>query len=197
MHLVVAIAVTHTIIRDWRAALAVGLIEPAAQTLAFLIHDRVWARIEARARARMPNTGALVWRRFTSADLFEPSRSKRSAPSAAGFHRRSRRQIASVEIREIIGSHPSRWRCGAQAWRRRQFLNPVSILERSRLRPYEAPGSRCTHAGVAHRADKHAASLDSAVHDVRPAPSGDRALEGAHPQPARTSSGASMFTVEQ
>jgi uncharacterized membrane protein len=33
---------------DWGAALAVGLIEPAVQTLAFLIHERVWARIEAR-----------------------------------------------------------------------------------------------------------------------------------------------------
>ena len=48
MHLVVAIAVTYTITQDWRAALAVGLIEPAVQTVAFLIHDRVWARIEAR-----------------------------------------------------------------------------------------------------------------------------------------------------
>ncbi|MBL8548160.1 MAG: DUF2061 domain-containing protein [Hyphomonadaceae bacterium] len=31
MHLVVAIAVTYTITRDWRAALAVGLIEPASR----------------------------------------------------------------------------------------------------------------------------------------------------------------------
>lgn len=40
MHLTVAIAVTYAITQDWRAALAVGLIEPAVQTVAFLIHDR-------------------------------------------------------------------------------------------------------------------------------------------------------------
>ncbi len=57
MHLVVAIAVTYTITRDWRAALAVGLIEPAVQTVAFLIHDRVWARIEARAEVE-PSSAA-------------------------------------------------------------------------------------------------------------------------------------------
>jgi uncharacterized membrane protein len=44
MHFTVAIAVTYSITRDWRAALAVGLIEPAVQTL----HDRVWAKIDAR-----------------------------------------------------------------------------------------------------------------------------------------------------
>ncbi len=48
MHFLVAIAVTFAITQDWRAALAVGLIEPAVQTLAFLVHDRVWARIERR-----------------------------------------------------------------------------------------------------------------------------------------------------
>lgn len=51
MHLTVAIAVTDTITRDWRAALAVGLIEPAVQTVAFLIHDRIWSRIDARRSA--------------------------------------------------------------------------------------------------------------------------------------------------
>jgi len=43
IHLTVAIAVTYTISPDWRAALAVGLIEPAVQTVAFLIHDRIWS----------------------------------------------------------------------------------------------------------------------------------------------------------
>lgn len=56
MHLVVAIAVTYAITQDWRAALAVGLIEPAVQTVAVLIHDRVWARIEARKAAAAPTT---------------------------------------------------------------------------------------------------------------------------------------------
>jgi uncharacterized membrane protein len=48
MHFVVAIAVTFAITQDWRAALAVGLIEPAVQTLAFLIHDRLWARLDRK-----------------------------------------------------------------------------------------------------------------------------------------------------
>jgi uncharacterized membrane protein len=48
MHFLVAIAVTYAITQDWRAALAVGLIEPAVQTIAFLIHDRVWSRLEKR-----------------------------------------------------------------------------------------------------------------------------------------------------
>lgn len=48
MHLAVAITVTFAITRDWRAALAVGVIEPAVQTLAYLVHDRIWARLDAR-----------------------------------------------------------------------------------------------------------------------------------------------------
>lgn len=48
MHLVVAIIVAYALTRDWRIALAVGLVEPFVQTIFFTIHDRVWARIEAR-----------------------------------------------------------------------------------------------------------------------------------------------------
>jgi len=51
MHFLVAIAVTFAITHDWRAALAVGFIEPAVQTVAFLVHDRLWARLEARQPA--------------------------------------------------------------------------------------------------------------------------------------------------
>jgi uncharacterized membrane protein len=51
MHLTVAITVAYLITQDWRAALAVGLIEPAVQTVAFLLHDRAWAKIDARRRA--------------------------------------------------------------------------------------------------------------------------------------------------
>ena len=50
MHLVIAIAVAFAITRDWRIALAVGVFEPIAQTIAFAIHDRVWHRIEHRGR---------------------------------------------------------------------------------------------------------------------------------------------------
>jgi uncharacterized membrane protein len=51
MHLAVAITVTLAITGDWPAALAVGLIEPAVQTVAFLLHDRAWARLDARKRS--------------------------------------------------------------------------------------------------------------------------------------------------
>ena len=48
MHLVVAIAVAFAITGDIRLALAVGLVEPIFQTLAYTIHDRVWHAIEKR-----------------------------------------------------------------------------------------------------------------------------------------------------
>lgn len=48
MHLTVAITVAYALTRDWRAALAIGMIEPVFQTMAFAIHERVWARIAAR-----------------------------------------------------------------------------------------------------------------------------------------------------
>lgn len=48
MHLVVAILVAFALTRDWRVALAVGMVEPIFQTLAYTVHDRVWHRIERR-----------------------------------------------------------------------------------------------------------------------------------------------------
>ena len=51
MHLVVAILVAFAITRDWRVALAVGVVEPVFQTIAYSIHDRVWHRIERRRMA--------------------------------------------------------------------------------------------------------------------------------------------------
>jgi uncharacterized membrane protein len=51
MHLIVAVLVAFAITRDWRIALAVGMVEPFFQTIAYSIHDRVWHRIEKRRRA--------------------------------------------------------------------------------------------------------------------------------------------------
>ena len=48
MHLVVAILVAFALTRDWRIALAVGVVEPVFQTIAYSIHDRVWHRFERR-----------------------------------------------------------------------------------------------------------------------------------------------------
>ena len=50
MHLIVAILVAFAITRDWRLALAVGVIEPFFQTIAYSIHDRAWHRLERRRR---------------------------------------------------------------------------------------------------------------------------------------------------
>ena len=44
MHLSVAMAVAFVLTRNWHAALAIGLIEPMVQTVAYTFHERVWAR---------------------------------------------------------------------------------------------------------------------------------------------------------
>ncbi|WP_292051501.1 MULTISPECIES: DUF2061 domain-containing protein [unclassified Brevundimonas] len=51
MHLVVAIAVAFAITQDIRMALAIGIVEPFFQTIAYTIHDRIWHVIEKRRLA--------------------------------------------------------------------------------------------------------------------------------------------------
>ena len=53
VHMTVGIAVAYALTRNWQAALAVGLIEPIFQTLAFVLHERVWAHAAAPATARV------------------------------------------------------------------------------------------------------------------------------------------------
>lgn len=48
MHLLVAIAVAFAITRDIHLALAVGLVEPFFQTIAYTVHDRIWHGVEER-----------------------------------------------------------------------------------------------------------------------------------------------------
>jgi len=43
MHLMVAIGVAYALTGDLRAALAIGLIEPLVQTVAYSFHERAWA----------------------------------------------------------------------------------------------------------------------------------------------------------
>jgi uncharacterized membrane protein len=50
MHLTVAFCVAYALTRDWRAALAIGTIEPIFQTIAFAVHERVWTRLDARRK---------------------------------------------------------------------------------------------------------------------------------------------------
>ncbi|MEW4449849.1 DUF2061 domain-containing protein [Qipengyuania sp. JC766] len=44
MHFLVAITVAYVLTQDWRAALAIGMIEPLVQTVAFYFHDRAWSK---------------------------------------------------------------------------------------------------------------------------------------------------------
>ena len=55
VHMIVAITVAYALTQNWRAALAVGLIEPIFQTIAFALHERAWANrepIPVRVHAR-------------------------------------------------------------------------------------------------------------------------------------------------
>lgn len=54
MHMTVAITVAYVLTKDWRAALAIGLIEPVFQTIAFAVHEKVWERIGRRPERKKP-----------------------------------------------------------------------------------------------------------------------------------------------
>ena len=54
MHVCVAIAVAYALTRNWKAALAIGLIEPVFQTIAFVLHEKVWAAIDRKHANRPP-----------------------------------------------------------------------------------------------------------------------------------------------
>ena len=44
-HFVVAVAVAYALTGNLSLALSIGLVEPAVQTGAYFIHERVWERI--------------------------------------------------------------------------------------------------------------------------------------------------------
>ena len=76
MHLVVAILVAFALTRDWRLALAVGMVEPFFQTIAYSIHDRIWHRIERRKRlTRVEETAEAFSARLELMDAREQARS--------------------------------------------------------------------------------------------------------------------------
>ncbi len=47
-HLGVAMSVAYALTGSWSAALAIGLVEPAAQTVAYVLHERAWRRTGQR-----------------------------------------------------------------------------------------------------------------------------------------------------
>ncbi len=46
MHFTVAISVAFALTGSWQAALAIGMIEPVVQTIAYALHERAWARAQ-------------------------------------------------------------------------------------------------------------------------------------------------------
>ncbi|MGH7027804.1 DUF2061 domain-containing protein [Brevundimonas sp.] len=75
MHLIVAILVAFALTRDWRIALAVGVVEPIFQTLAYSIHDRVWHRVEQRRMlSGFEETAEAVTARLELMDAHEQNR---------------------------------------------------------------------------------------------------------------------------
>ena len=52
VHMSVAITVAYGLTQNWRAALAVGLIEPVIQTIAFAMHERAWSARAVPVRVR-------------------------------------------------------------------------------------------------------------------------------------------------
>ena len=75
MHLVVAMLVAFAITRDWRMALAIGVVEPFFQTIAYSFHDRIWHRIEhRRMRSGMEETAEAFAARLDVMNAEEQSR---------------------------------------------------------------------------------------------------------------------------
>lgn len=48
MHMVIAILVAYALSGSWQVALAIGLVEPLCQTIAFFFHERAWHKFEKK-----------------------------------------------------------------------------------------------------------------------------------------------------
>ena len=48
MHMIIAISVAYALSGSWQVALAIGLVEPLVQTVAFFFHERAWHRYERK-----------------------------------------------------------------------------------------------------------------------------------------------------
>lgn len=45
MHMIVVILVSYALSGSWKAALAIGMVEPCAQIFSFFIHENIWNKI--------------------------------------------------------------------------------------------------------------------------------------------------------
>lgn len=52
MHMIIAIIVAFALSGSWQVALAIGLVEPLAQTVAFFFHERAWHKFEKKRQLR-------------------------------------------------------------------------------------------------------------------------------------------------
>jgi uncharacterized membrane protein len=59
MHLSVAMTVAFVLTGNWHAALAIGLIEPVIQTVAYTLHERAWARASVNRGGATGRAGAV------------------------------------------------------------------------------------------------------------------------------------------
>lgn len=59
MHMVIAIAVAYALSGSWDVALAIGLIEPCVQTVAFFFHERAWHRSGDAAQEQDHHDGVI------------------------------------------------------------------------------------------------------------------------------------------
>ena len=59
MHMSLAILVSYTLSRSWKVALAIGLIEPCVQTVAFFFHERAWHRFGGEKAGQDPHNSVI------------------------------------------------------------------------------------------------------------------------------------------
>lgn len=48
MHMTISIAIAYLLSGSWQIALAIGLVEPCAQTVAFFFHEKAWHKVEQK-----------------------------------------------------------------------------------------------------------------------------------------------------
>ena len=57
MHLTVAVSVAYALTGNIAIALGIGLIEPAVQTVAYMLHENAWRRVGSRDKPREGEPG--------------------------------------------------------------------------------------------------------------------------------------------
>jgi len=51
MHMGIAILIAYILSGSWAVALAIGMIEPCVQTVAYFFHERAWHKFETKTHA--------------------------------------------------------------------------------------------------------------------------------------------------